>query len=78
MATRWSYFDQDNIFEKMDTVVDSISKKYKRKKLTIHADPDLITMYGRAYRAKYPNTKNEDGENMRVDFSKLLLLLWMV
>ena len=62
---------QDNIFEKMDTVVDSISKKYKRKKLTIHADPDLITMYGRAYRAKYPNTKNEDGENMRVDFSKL-------
>ena len=62
---------QDNILKSMDQVVDSLGKKYKRKKMLIHADPDLIRMYGRAYQAKFPNTKNEDGEKMRIDFSKL-------
>ena len=36
----------------------------------IHADPDVIIQYSRQYRNKFPNTKNEDGEKVKVDFSK--------
>ena len=36
----------------------------------VHADPDLITMYQRAYRKEYKVTKNEDGDVTRIDFSK--------
>jgi len=60
-----------NILAKMAEVVDSIPYKYQRKAITIHADPDLIRMYGRAYQKAFPNTKNQDGEMMRLDFSKL-------
>ena len=66
-----STLTEANILEKMALVVDGIPYKYKKKAITIHADPDLIIMYGRAYQAKFPNTKNQDGEMMRLDFSKL-------
>jgi len=60
-----------NILAKMDEVVDKIPYRYKKKAITIHADPDLIVMYGRAYRKLYPTSKNQDGEQMKLDFSKL-------
>jgi regulator of replication initiation timing len=60
-----------NILAKMDEVVDSIPYRYKRKAITIHADLDLITMYGRAYRKLYPTTKIQDGDVVKLDFSKL-------
>lgn len=62
---------KDNILEQIDIAVDQVPYKYKKKKMLIHADPDLITMYRRAYRAKYPVTKNEDEDKFRVDFSNL-------
>lgn len=60
----------DNILSVIDAAVDQVSPLYKRKNLTVHADPDLITMYQRAYREKYKVTKNEDGEVTRIDFTK--------
>ena len=61
----------DTLLANIDAVVDSIKPLYKKQKLTIHADPDIVTLYGRAYRAKYPWLKNEDGEKLKVDFSNL-------
>jgi hypothetical protein len=59
----------DNIVEKIEQALDHIAPLYRTKKMQIHADPDLIKMYSRAYRAMYPTTKNEDGEKVRVDFT---------
>lgn len=59
----------DNIVAEMEKAVDAVPYKYKSKKMLIHADPDIITMYRRAYRALYPVTKNEDEDKLRVDFS---------
>ncbi|TFD92574.1 hypothetical protein E2605_18620 [Dysgonomonas capnocytophagoides] len=61
----------DNIVDEIEKAADSIPYKYKNKKILIHADPDLIVMYRRGYRKKYPTTKNEDENNLRVDFSNL-------
>lgn len=61
----------ENILEEIDKAVDAVPYKYKKKKMLIHADPDLITLYRRAYRTKYPVTKNEDADKFRVDFSNL-------
>ena len=61
----------DTLLANIDTVVDSIKPLYKNQKLTIHADPDIVIKYGRAYRAKYPWLKNQDGEMVKVDFSNL-------
>lgn len=61
----------DNIVDEMEKAADSIPYKYKNKKILIHADPDLIVLYRRGYRKKYPTTKNEDENNLRVDFSNL-------
>jgi len=61
----------ENILSKMATVVDSIPYRYQKQAITIHADPDLIRMYGRAYQKAFPTTKNQDGEMLRLDFSKL-------
>ena len=58
------------LLKNIDDAVDQVSREYRNQKLTIHADPDLVTKYGRAYRDKYPNTKNEDGDKVRVDFTK--------
>lgn len=54
----------------IEAAVDEVSPLYKAQKLSIHADPDLILKYARAYRDKYPNTKNEDGEKIKVDYTK--------
>ncbi len=63
-----------NIMDKIDEAVDDIAKKYPlyaRKTMYVHCDPNLILEYQRAYRAKYPWLKNEDGENrVKIDFSK--------
>ncbi len=59
-----------NILEKVENAVDSVASKYKKKKMFIHADPDIILLYNRAYQDKYPNTKNVDKDNMQVDFTK--------
>ena len=58
-----------NILEEIDKAVEEVSPLYRSKKMFIHADPNLVTMYARAYRAKYPYTKNEDGEKTKVDFT---------
>ncbi|MEG2945617.1 MAG: hypothetical protein RR837_02580 [Bacteroidales bacterium] len=48
---------------------DSLSPLFKNKKLPIICDPDLVLKYNRGYREMYPNTKNQDGQNMEVDFT---------
>lgn len=60
---------QSNILDQIDLAVKQVSKNYRRKKLLVYADPDLCDLYGKAYRAKYPYTKNEDGEKLKIDFS---------
>lgn len=55
----------------IETIVDSVSKHYKKKKMFIHCDPDIVLKYSRAYRDKYPNTKNQDGEKVTVDYTNL-------
>jgi hypothetical protein len=60
---------RENIVDEMEKSLDNIAPLYRKKKMLIHADPDLIKLYSRAYRDKYPQTKNEDGEKVRVDFT---------
>lgn len=57
------------LLDQIDKAVGQVAPLYKRKAMTIHADPNIVTRYGKAYRAKYPYTKNEDGEKVKVDFS---------
>lgn len=63
-----------NIMDKIDAAVDEIAEKYPlyaKKKMFVHCDPNLILKYQRAYRAKYPWLKNEDGDDrVKIDFSK--------
>lgn len=54
----------------IEKAVDQVKPLYKKKTMFIHADPDLVTRYGKAYRKLYPWLKNEDGEKIKVDFSK--------
>lgn len=60
----------EELLSQIEQAVDEVSPLYKNKTMFIHADPELIVKYGRAYRAKYPTTKNEDGEKIKVDFSR--------
>lgn len=60
----------EELLKQIEQAVDSVSPLYKNKTMFIHADPDLVVKYGRAYRNKYPATKNEDGEKIKVDFSR--------
>lgn len=60
----------DELVTNVEKAVDEVSALYKAQKLTIHADPDLVLKYARAYRDKYPNTKNEDGKKIKVDYTK--------
>lgn len=73
-AVTWLLKDEqitaENILAQIDKAVDQVAPLYKKKAMFIHADPDMITLYGRAYRAQYPYTKNEDGEKVKVDFSR--------
>jgi len=61
----------ENIIEQMNKAADKVAPNYKKKKMLIHADPDLILMYQRAYQKLYPNTKNEDAGKLRLDFTNL-------
>ncbi len=62
--------DDATLIDQIDKAVDQVAPLYKKKTMYIHADPELVTRYSRAYRAKYPWLKNEDGEKVKVDFSR--------
>lgn len=63
----------EQIRESIDKAVQEVTPLYKRKALKVYCDPDLITRYQKAYREKYPNTKNQDGEVIKIDFTKFSL-----
>jgi hypothetical protein len=58
------------LVEQIESAVGAVKPLYKKKTMFIHADPDLIIRYGKAYRKLYPWLKNEDGEKIKVDFSR--------
>lgn len=58
-----------NILASIESIVTSISPKYRNKRLPIYIDPDLVRMYNLAYREKYPVTKNQDKDENRLDFT---------
>lgn len=60
---------ETNIIEEMGKAVDSVALNYKRKKMFIHADSDLITMYQRAYLEIYKNRITADDVKLKLDFS---------
>lgn len=60
----------DNIMAEMDKVVMSIKPQYRYKKMSIHADPDLILMYQQAYLDKYKNRITEDEVKLKLNFSQ--------
>lgn len=62
--------DDATLVAQIEKAVDEVKPLYKKKTMFIHADPDLVTRYGKAYRKLYPWLKNEDGEKIKVDFSK--------
>ncbi len=62
--------DDAKLVEQIEKAVDEVKPLYKKKTMFIHADPELVTRYGKAYRKLYPWLKNEDGEKIKVDFSK--------
>ena len=60
----------ENVLTVIDAAVQEVKPLYKRQKLTVHTDPDLILKYQKAYREKYPWLKNEDGDNrVKIDFT---------
>lgn len=59
----------DKLVDQIDKAVAEVKPLYKNKKMFVHADPDLVVRYGKAYREKYPWLKNEDGEKVKIDFS---------
>ncbi|MCF0254916.1 MAG: hypothetical protein HUK10_01325 [Bacteroides heparinolyticus] len=65
-----NFGEGDQLIADVEKAVDEVSPLYKNRKLTIHADPDFILKYSRAYRDKYKSTKNEDGEKVKVDYTK--------
>lgn len=64
-----SFGEGNQLLADVESAVDEVKPLYKNKKLFIHADPDFILKYSRAYRDKYPTTKNQDGENVKVDYT---------
>ena len=61
----------ENIIEKLEEFVDGIAPKFKKKTMFMHIDPDLVTMYNRAYQDKFKNAMNADTGRQRIDFSKV-------
>lgn len=61
----------DNIVEKLENAVDALLPQFKKQNLTMHIDPDLVTMYNRAYQKKFQGAANLDSERQRIDFSKI-------
>ena len=62
--------EDTKLVEQIDKAVDEVAPLYKKKTMFIHADPELVTKYSKAYRKLYPWLKNEDGEKIKVDFSR--------
>lgn len=61
--------DAATLLDQIDQAVDEVKPLYKNKTMFVHADPDLVIRYSRAYREKYPYTKNEDGQKLKIDFT---------
>lgn len=59
----------EELLNQIEKATDQVKPLYKKKKMFIHADPDLILNYSRAYRDKYRETKNQDGEKVKVDYT---------
>lgn len=59
----------EDLVNQIELAVSQVKPLYKKKTMFIHADPELVTRYGKAYRKLYPWLKNEDGEKIKVDFS---------
>ena len=57
------------LVEQIDKAVDQVKPLYRNKTMFVHADPDLVTKYARAYRKLYPWLKNQDGEKTKIDFT---------
>ena len=59
----------ETLLEQIDEAVDQVKPLYRKKTMFVHADPDLVIKYSRAYRDKYPWLKNQDGEKVKIDFT---------
>ena len=57
------------LLDQIDKAVDQVKPLYRNKTMFVHADPDLVIKYSRAYREKYPWLKNQDGEKVKIDFT---------
>lgn len=61
--------DGKTLLSQIDQAVDQVKPLYRNKTMFVHADPDLVIKYSRAYREKYPWLKNQDGEKVKIDFT---------
>ena len=61
--------DGETLLSQIDQAVDQVKPLYRNKTMFVHADPDLVIKYSRAYREKYPWLKNQDGEKVKIDFT---------
>ena len=61
--------DGEALLAQIDKAVDQVKPLYRKKSMFVHADPDLVIRYSRAYREKYPWLKNQDGEKVKIDFT---------
>ena len=61
--------DAETFLGQIDQAVEQVKPLYRNKTMYVHADPNLVTKYARAYREKYPWLKNQDGEKMKIDFT---------
>lgn len=61
--------DSEALLAQIDKAVDQVKPLYRKKSMFVHADPDLVIKYSRAYREKYPWLKNQDGEKVKIDFT---------
>lgn len=59
----------DTLLKQIDKAVDQVKPLYRNKTMFVHADPDLVIRYSRAYREKYPWLKNQDGDKVKIDFT---------
>lgn len=57
------------LLAQIDKAVDQVKPLYRNKTMFVHADPDLVIKYSRAYREKYKWLKNEDGVKTKIDFT---------
>lgn len=64
----------DNIVTRVNAFADAVAPKYRRKKMNIFASEDFVIRYKRRYQALYPNTKNLDADNYRIDFTNFTLV----